>query len=370
MNQQAVEGARNLLLNCANIRAGERVLILHEDPVLGWYDTAAPMLVAQVARELGAVVEMRQTGGPDNCFIDGPADGSAEAKVHKAALIDADCDCCIFFARIGDQLRFDQDITGPRRVMSYITSIEALASDYGRVEYQAMVALKGAINRLLLNANTITLSCPLGSDLRGQVTTSKAEAPEDVTVSRFPAGVHAPIDAAEFAGEIRLARYLTPTGSRVYAPASINIGAPVTAQVANGRIIKYLGQDGDVQHIQHHYQQVAQQFSLDANALLSWHAGIHPGCRFFGEAADDPDRWSNTVFTNPRFAHFHTCGNETPGEICWMVLDPTICIGDIPLWENGVLQLEQFSETRLCLERWPSLRRLFDEANEEIGLLT
>ena len=42
-------GARNLLLNCAGLKAGDRVLIVQEDPALGWYDTDAPLALGKEA---------------------------------------------------------------------------------------------------------------------------------------------------------------------------------------------------------------------------------------------------------------------------------------------------------------------------------
>jgi len=357
---RAVEGARNLLLNCAQVCAGDRLLILHEAPALGWYDEEAPRMVARVARELGALVKMHRINGPDNRLLDGGVD--------EVASIDADYDCCIFFARVGDQLRFDRTAPDRKRVMSYVASLDVLASDYGRIEYRAMVDLKKAIDSLLMHASAIEISCPLGSDLRGSLQHRISGTTEEVSVLRFPVGVHVPIDASSFSGQVRLARYLTPTGSRVYDPAWIVIDEPVTAEVDRGRIVRYSGKDADVHRIERQYRQVARQFSLEPDVINSWHAGIHPGCRFSGHAADNPDRWSNTVFTSPRFVHFHTCGSDPPGEICWMVLDPTISINGVALWESGTLRLERFSETRRCLERWPCLQKLFADGNGEIGL--
>ena len=130
VRSQALDGARNLLLNCAGLRAGDRLLILHEDPALGWYDDEAPSFVAEVARELGARVRLRQVGGPSNEFKE------------EGAVIDADCDCCLFFARIGDQLRFDKLINlenathvaqlpiGSRRVCAGVVAGDAALGDH------------------------------------------------------------------------------------------------------------------------------------------------------------------------------------------------------------------------------------------------
>ena len=141
------------------------------------------------------------------------------------------------------------------------------------------------------------------------------------------------------------------------------------AEVASGRLA---GLDGDarvVDRIRAHYRMVAEKFGLDADAVHSWHAGIHPGCAYAGDAAENPDRWANNVFTNPRFVHFHTCGALPPGEICWTVLDPTIEVDGTVFWERGRLRPEAFAASRECLSRWPDLAPLFDAPSDAIGNL-
>jgi hypothetical protein len=372
LQKDAIEGARNLLLNCAEVSKGDHLLIMHEDPALGWYDSEAPALVAQVARQLGIKVTLREVGGPDNGYLHSntrtPGDADLCANRDDYALVDAGYDCCIFFARIGDQLRFDPAIEGRRRVMCYVTSLASLASRYGRIKYTALAELKQAIDNVMLSATDIAISCPLGTNLRGRLHDHPCASSDEVSVLRFPVGVHAPIDASRFSGYVRVARYLTPTGSRVYTPASVAIDQPVTADVLDGKIRRYAGNVADVQNIERHYANVASKFALDSKKLLSWHAGIHPGCHYIERVDDNPDRWSNTVFTNPRFVHFHTCGNTAPGEICWMVRDPTIAIDGVPLWDFGTLRPERVTETEACLQRWPQLRELYAQINGEVGV--
>ena len=120
--------------------------------------------------------------------------------------------------------------------------------------------------------------------------------------------------------------------------------------------------------IEDHYKSVSDQFGIDASAIHSWHAGIHPGCDYKSSAADDPDRWSNTVFTNPRFLHIHTCGAYAPGEICWMLLDHSIAIDGTKLWDGGRLMPGAFEQTATCLEKWPGIKPLFDNPAQGIGL--
>ena len=90
-------GARNLLVNCAGVKAGEQVLIVREDPALGYYDAAAPACVAKEAEALGC----RTTEYVNANLLDGPED---LPESLAAAMTGADH--TLFFDRMGDQLRF------------------------------------------------------------------------------------------------------------------------------------------------------------------------------------------------------------------------------------------------------------------------
>ena len=43
-----------MLLNCADLKAGDSLLIVHEDPALGWYDREMADALADEARTLGS----------------------------------------------------------------------------------------------------------------------------------------------------------------------------------------------------------------------------------------------------------------------------------------------------------------------------
>ena len=63
------KGAKNLLVDCADVRAGQEVLIVTEDEPDGYYDTRAPAHVARVATEMGARVHAMRVpsiGGPES----------------------------------------------------------------------------------------------------------------------------------------------------------------------------------------------------------------------------------------------------------------------------------------------------------------
>ena len=356
MNRSDLEqGARNLLVHCAAVRAGSSLLIVHEHPELGWYDDAAPAAVAAFAEQLGLSVTTLPVGAP-----------TADQHPGIEDLV-SEHDTTVFFARIGDQNRFEEFGGGGVRVMSYARNGEALASSYGRAHHHAMVALKEAINDLLLSAKQITITCPLGTTYAGNVAATKREQMSDVAVRRFPLGVPQPILAEGFSGRVALSRYLTPTGSRAYDPPNVRIGGTVFAHVEGHRLIDLEGNADGVAAIRAQYDRIADLFGIERDFVHSWHAGMHPGSIYRQEIAADPDRWSNNAFTNPRMLHFHTCGAYAPGEICWNVLDATVTVDDAALWERGALQPARFERTQQVLADWPELAPLFRDPARAIG---
>ena len=252
--------------------------------------------------------------------------------------------------------------------MCYIRNVEMLSSAYGQTAYGASVALKQAINDVMLSAENIEITCPAGTKCSGSATDISRDLQVDVSVHRFPLGVPMPMEANKFSGRVAITHFVTPTGSKSYDPPSVALDQTVFVDFTNGRIDGFTGDENDVANVQQHYAMVANKFGIDPDFVHSWHAGIHPGCDYKYEAKDDPDRWSNTVFTNPRVLHFHTCGAYAPGEICWMIFDHTVTVDGVNLWQDGRLCLDNFPQTKACLNNWPELVALCDNPAQRIGI--
>jgi len=355
-NEDLAQGAANLVINCAGLGGHETVLIVAEDPKLGWYDAETIAIVESGVEKLGIKPTRIQVA----CVQNAP-----DARLTQA--IDSH-DVTIFLARLGDRSRFSDIFPGKIRVMCYARTAAMLASPFGRADYHGFVDLMSAVNAVLCGAQTLRITCPLGTDLAGKVSDTDKSAPGDVSIRRFPLGVPQPIDTSNFSGRVALARFLSPTGSRVYSPASIAIETPVMAEIAAGRITHFTGDKKTVDAVRAHHDMVARKFNIDGDILHSFHAGIHPGCAYAKSAGDDPDLWSNTVFNNPRVLHFHVCGNTAPGEISWVVIDPTVDVDGINLWEDGRLCIENFTPTKNCLDRWQDLKSLFANPARSIGI--
>jgi hypothetical protein len=351
-------GARNLLMDCAGAKPGESLLILHEDAAAGYFGPGLATDIARLATAMGLHVTMMETPfAPDVDTLTPQQEAAVKASDHA-----------LFLARLGDQLRFKAMPEGSRPVVSYVLDREALASDFGTAAYEAFAALKTAFNTLFLKARRIRVTCPLGSDFAGAVTPVESSGTDDVTIKRYPMSVFAPLDARGFAGKVAVAHLLVGTGSRYYEPYGIRLESVLFAHIADGRLQRWQGEAAEVRRAEAHYSDVAQKFGIDGGSVHSWHAGIHPGCAFTASAHDHYERWSGSAFGNPRLLHFHTCGNYAPGEICWNIVDPTIDVDGVRIWQSGRIQIALLPGADSILRHHPEVRALFERPEQRIGL--
>jgi len=358
MTDQALrDGASNLLVRCAGMRAGQTLLVIVEDPATGYYDPALAAAVMATAGDLGIRAVRRQVP-----FTPEPAAPPAELLAAMAA-----ADRTLFLARLGDQLRFKSAMADIRPVVCYALDPAMLASGFGRANHQAFVALKSSLDSALAAARQIRVTCPLGTDFEGPGAEFPPEGTE-VTVARFPLSVFSPVPASGFRGRVVQAGFLTGTGARYYRPYSIALDGLLSVHFEGNRITRFEGAAADCARAEAHYRDVAVRYGLLHDFIHSWHAGIHPGCAYPEHAALSPERWSGSAFGNPRLLHFHTCGEEPPGEISLNVVDPTIRLDGIAVWEDGRLRPERVPGGAAAFARCPEVAALFANPAREIGL--
>lgn len=349
-------GAENLLVTCAGLRRGDRLLIIQEDPVHGYYSQCLADALVTAAEDLGIKT---------SCIVTGfdPMGGALPPELIAAMQA---ATRTVFLSRRGDQIRFDQDSARLRPIMSYALDAAMLASGYGCANYTGFVALKNAVNALFSKAHYIRVTCPLGSDFGGPGA-KYSETNTDVIVDRFPMSVFAPVPAGGFSGVIMQEGFLVGTGSKFYQPYGCALAAPLAIHF-DGRILTHFeGQKQDLLVAREHFHRVGKQFGFDPFTMHSWHAGIHPGCAYERPAEEDFERWSGAAFGNPRLLHFHTCGDYAPGEISLNVLDPTIAVDGVDIWSKGVLRPCHIPGGREILEEYPCIKKVFEAPAQQVG---
>lgn len=354
---QISAGALILLRDCVGGRAGERLLIVSEPSGSDFYDDKAPALTADAARSIGMTVYETQA----STFTD-YTDGTEKLLDTLRGF-----DHVVFFSRVGDQIRFSPNAGMPPATMCYTLNQTALNSVFGTACYSGLCEIKKLIDTAFMNARHIQVNCPLGTNYSGTPQWPRHKTLE-VSLKRFPMLVPQPVPAGGFSGQVALSRFLNGTGSRFYEPYHLTLETDVIAFVENNIITHFEGDKNQVDQLENHYRQVSDKYTIEPWYVDSWHAGMHPGCDFQQNALTDIMRWSGTAFGNPRLLHFHTCGEYAPGEICWNIVDPTIVIDGVAVWENGCLHPERLKDSAQVLDKHPDLVALYEKPYRDIGI--
>jgi hypothetical protein len=215
--------------------------------------------------------------------------------------------------------------------------IGLLGSEFCTVHHRFMAEVLQSFESRLNAAHNWRITCPLGTDVSGTQlpVDSGSEDIEDFTLLLFPVSIHRPVSCATMNGRVVLAHWLMSTANHVYEDSFLRLEEPVTALVRDGRITDFEGPGELVRRIRSHYRRVADLYGIEQDVVHSWHAGIHPKAMYPLGARSNIDRWGSVAFANPRYLHFHTCGNYAPGEIAWSLFDARVQIDEEVYWEAG-----------------------------------
>lgn len=343
------DGALNLLREAVDLQAGQTLAIVSEDPALGTYDALAPRCVLETARELGARAQLIPVQGAEASYLNHEIEHALETF-----------DQVLFMASIGDTLRFSASTQRAARTMCYALDIGTLGCSGSTVSFRLMREIQARYERESGLTHTWHISCPLGTDLCGRQDVEAIQAGEapDFTMTRFPVCAPRPTLCSDAEGVVALSHWLMPTGNGNDCDAMLELRQPILAIVEGGRLVEFQGEREVVEAATQHYRRIGKLFDIDPWVVHSWHAGMNPGISYPVSAHGDPLRWGKTAFANPRYLHFHTCGDYAPGEICWSVFDATVTMGEQHYWLDG----------HFCFLDRPDIRALLADHGYPHGL--
>ncbi len=127
---------------------------------------------------------------------------------------------------------------------------------------------------------------------------------------------------------------------------------PVIAQIEQSRIVDFEGDANTVASVKTQYHRVGELAGGDPFVVNSWHTGIYPKTFYSRPIDDDVQRWSDLAFGNPRYTHFHTCG-DNPGNIATAMFDATISFDNQVFWEAGRFVFLDQPEQQELLAQYP-----------------
>jgi len=321
-----VAGARNLLLHCAGVKAGDYVLLVVEPAGHDHYDPALAPFLTDQAVKLGATVEM---------VVADPASGAESVPDSLWATIGR-ADHTIFLNRLGDQIRFAPLPGAGSKTMCYALDLDFLGSGFAMASYAALERIASRLAARISGASEYTIQCPAGTALamRFDPTRATAKRAAQFTVKNFPVMIVPPVSASGLSGRLVLTQAITSTYIHSYESSVLPLSSPLTLTLEEGTITRVEGEPALVAQVTAQFERVSALFGGPQWAVNSWHSGINPLTWFPRPALTDMDRWSCVAFGSPRYAHFHMCG-PAPGDICGQVFDATISFDGEALWQNG-----------------------------------
>lgn len=349
LSKKLQQGADNLFLEHMQLQSGDSCLIVLE-PDESLYEEEVAQVLTTRCHELGA----------DVTVIEEPLVSQADHFPTRVADLMRQVDHTLFLSRLGDYVRFIELPGTCTKTTSYTYNTALLASAYATVPCRLMRTLHQKLEAELMAAKNWRICCPLGTDLSGTFCWPSLAGGEDdeLLVTLFPVTTFKPVPCHSASGTVALSRWLMPGGAPKVEPAGLNFSGTVLCEVSDGAIQTIGGAAESADRVNKHYDHVATALGINRNRVHSWHLGMNPQTFFPHDADEDLDRWSAISFGSPRYLHFHTCGDEPPGEIAWSLFNCSVTIDGETFWEDGEFVWLQRDENRQLIESYPGAEPL------------
>lgn len=328
-------GAGNLLINCLNVQANDNfLLVLEPDRTL--YDREVGAIIESGARALSARVTV----------VSEPLISHPNEFPASLASLMQHADHTLFLSRLGDYVRFLSLPGSGTQTTSYTYTAAQLASPFAALPHQLLASLRDKLEAELLRARQWRISCPLGTDISGTFCWASLNGGDDdeIQVALFPVSTFKPVPCNTASGRVALSRWLMPGGSPKLESPGLAFDGVVHCTVDSGEITGFSGAAAN--QLERHYDRVSETLGINRNCVHSWHLGINPQTAFSGSVEQAFDRWCATSFGSPRYLHFHTCGDQPPGEVAWSLFNCDVQIDDELFWRAGEFVWLQRADNR------------------------
>ncbi len=316
--------ARNLLINCAQAQAGDRVLLVGELGDNPYFDSELCPTVAKYAESLGMKSEI--------IFAEPGSDADSFPDVVRDAMNRSDR--TIFFSRLGDQVRFSLPDDSRITVMAYTLDLDYLSSPFASVDFLVMKKVHDALLSLILNASSYRITGECGTDLVSEIIPGRAEAVADFALELFPVMIFPPVICHRMNGKLSIRNFVTSTSTRAFEGSTLILNEPIVATVEESRMVAFEGPPKLVEHLEDQLTRAAKLTGGDPLLINSWHTGINPGTFYTQDPYKDLDKWGTVAYGSPRYTHFHAAGID-PGDAAFHVMDLTIAFDGETVWDRG-----------------------------------
>lgn len=313
------EGIRNLVTNCAEVSAGENVLILDE---YGNVDTEIADLIRDAVKESGA-----------SCYVmwgeSLPRGSKTLPQVLVAAILAADK---VIFNYDINRVVLDQYVAGKGAVQinNGCRTPELMSSAHARYDWTKVRRICAGLEKICAGAKRWRVTSPAGTEITGEVCSESEVAgaffAQDAAASRFirvfPGEVYAPVGSIRANGTV-VTEYINIVDTAPWEE-------PAVVSIENDRVVHVAGGDRANQ-LTRELQEASQGFGENAKILDSWHGGMNPAARV--PTAQNPSLRGAT--SSQALMHFHLGRLKRP--ISAGILNHTVELDGRKIFENGRL---------------------------------
>ncbi len=348
-----LNGAHNLLCNCAGGKAGDRVLVAGETGPDPYFEPELVQLIGEAAARL----DMKPL-----CMLTEPPKSATDfPKEITEAMQDADVS--IFLSRLGDRVRFVPIQSRGSKVMCYTLTRKHLSSAFGTMDFTVTEFVLERLVETISGASGYRIRTGDGTDLVGELSAGEGQCnliPFSLLV--FPTMIFPPIRFRNLNGQLMISRFTLSSSTRAFEDSVLMVSSPVRVSVEDGLMTEFHGATEMVGAFRSQCERAAALTGGDPCRLNSWHTGINPNTFYDRDPYADLERWGTVAFGSPRYTHIHAAGHE-PGDISIQLIDASISFDGELLWKDGHF---------VFLDR-PDIRRFLEESgnshlNSEICL--
>jgi hypothetical protein len=351
-------GARNCLITCGGVQAGQQVLILslvddRSNPV----EEKAVHALATVCQEAGARPQILWATGMEKGWWDTPS------PIVLGAFANADLVVNNTIA-IGRPLKAVRELMfkkGVAMIRNMATTIDLLSGEWARFPFELSDEITRRAGVRLDGAKTWRVVHPNGTDIQGEL---GRPSPTQSGISTygtrrrntrnrpFPQGAHSPTTSRHANGVIVFDRSI-PWESKHLGLPELTWDASVRVTIEDNRMIHFEGGD-EADRLRRFFEETEKHIGPDAWNLSSFHGGIHPKAGAPGSPETNPALFHRAKHNHPSVFHFHLGGSKEVEDyeypFMWHIsveLDaPTVYLDGEPFYEGGRLAVYDDPEIR------------------------
>jgi len=329
MSREIQEGATNCVVECAQAKKGQSILVLNEE---GGVDNEVSEALASAAEKYGA--DVRVVWGETI-----PKTSSRVPESVIEALLASDVAIVTYPSLRREILHPHLKQKQVMRSGNAARTAALMASEWARFPYSLEQMIINKLDEIMEGAKSWSVTTPKGTDIRGRfqgkesvVAGAYFERDDGNTrFSRsFPGGVHTPFNSVNMEGVV-VAEHLSGLAASGNA---VTVEQPFRVEIKNNRTVAIGGEDEGARILK---REIEERAEGAYQWVDSWHAGTNPKTVVPWDQKREPRVWWNYAHWSPLALHFHLGRTVTPISLC--CFQPTVQVDGRKIYENGRLAM-------------------------------